>query len=86
VRWWQLVLGGALLIWVLGTAYHQARRRGRKIGLALVFLWAAVVCFASASLLPRPPVTFLWSQGLIVASIVLLALAMAVVLWKGFRR
>jgi len=86
VRWWRLALGGALLIWVLGTAYFQARRRGRRIGPAPFFLACAVICFAAASLLPRPPVTFFLSQVLIVASVVLLALAMAVVLWRGFRR
>ena len=86
MRWWRLALGAVLLVWVLGTAYLQARRRGRGIGLALFLLGLAVLSFAAASLLPRPPVTEALSRALVVSTISLLALAMAVVLWGGFRR
>lgn len=87
MRWWWLASGGAVLVWVLGTAYSQARRRGRKVGSALVLLALAAVLFATAGLTP-------WSQqtppsypaAMVVASIALLALSMAVVLWRGFRR
>ena len=87
MRWWQLALGGALLAWVLGAAYFQARKRGRNVSLALVLLAASVGMFVAAGFFP-------WSQKaapsypsmLIVASIVCLALSMAVVLWRGFHR
>jgi uncharacterized membrane-anchored protein YitT (DUF2179 family) len=85
VRYWQFGLGGALLVWILGTAYLQARRRRRRMGLALLFLAAAVVCFAGAVFLPQPPLTATLSSALVVASIIALALAMAVILWHGFR-
>jgi hypothetical protein len=85
VRYWQFGLGGALLVWILGTAYLQARRRGRRMGLALFFLGVAVVCYAEAVFLPQPPFTPVFSSALVVASIIALALAMAVILWHGFR-
>jgi hypothetical protein len=85
VRWWRLALGGALLLWVLGTAYVQAKRRGRRIGVALLFSGGAVLVFAAAALVPQPPMTASVAEGLVVTSIVLLGLAMAVVLWRGFR-
>lgn len=86
MRWWHLGLGGALLVWILGTAYLQARRRGRKIGPALLFLGASVFLFAAAALVPRPPLSAGLASLFTIASIVSLALAMAVVLWRGFAR
>jgi len=83
VRWWQIGLGGALVVWLLGTAYWQARRRGRRIGAALFFLAAAVLLFAAASFLPRPPLTPSAGSVLIVGSVVSLGLAMAIILWHG---
>lgn len=85
MRWWWLAAGGVLLAWVLGTAYVQARRRGRRIGLALLFLAFSALCYVAAVFFPRPPVTDAASQALVIASIVLLASSMAVVLWHGFR-
>lgn len=82
---WRLILGAALLLWVLGVAYFQARRRGRRIGLALVFLAAALLAFGTAAFAPRPPVSDGLSQALVVASVLCLALSMAVVLLRGFR-
>lgn len=79
--------GGAVLAWVLGTAYSQARRRGRKIGPALLLFALAVVLFATAGLTPWPQQTPpSYPSAMVVASIALLALSMAVVLWRGFRR
>jgi hypothetical protein len=86
MRWWRLALGAALLAWVLGTAYLQAKRRGRKIGLALLLLAAGLLLFGAGSLLPMPPLTTIASQALTVAAVALLALAMAVVLYHGFHR
>ena len=86
MRWWRLALGAGVLIWVLGTAYLQARRRGRKIGLAVALLAAAVVCFLAGSFYPMPPMTTAVSQACVLASVILLALAMAVVLGRGFRK
>jgi len=87
VRWWRLALGGTLLVWVLGTAYVQARRRGRNIGLALVLVAAAAGLFVFASFFPWPQqVPPFYASALVVASITLLALSMAVILWRGFRR
>jgi len=87
VRWWKLALGGALLAWVLGTAYLQARRRGRRIGLALLLLGATIVLFALAAFFPWPQqVSSIYPQAMVVSSILLLALSIAVVLWRGFRR
>ena len=42
MRWWRLALGGALLLWVVGTAYRQARKRDRELGLAVLLLGAAM--------------------------------------------
>ena len=86
MRWWKLGLGGLLLVWVLGTAYLQARRRRQRVGLALLFLGAGVLSFAIAALSPEPPMTPSLASLLVVASIVLLALAIGVVLWRGFGR
>ncbi len=85
MRWWRLVFGGLLLVWVLGTAYVQARRRGRNIGLAIVFFGGAIFLFAAAALVPRPPMESGTASVLVVAAIVSLAMAMAVMLWRGFR-
>jgi hypothetical protein len=82
----RLLVGALILLWVLGGAYWQARRRGRRIGLALFFLGAAVLAFASAGLVAEPPLTPAAAQALVVAAVVLLALAMLVVLLQGFRR
>jgi len=86
VRWWRLALGGALLAWVLGTAYQQARRRGRELGGAVLLLAAALLSFAAAALVPRPPLTDLASVVLVIASLLFLALAMGLLLMRGFRR
>jgi len=82
VRWWRYALGGALLAWVLGIAYFQARRRGRRMGLAL-FLFGAAAFFFAASILPQSTLT---SQTMVISSIILLALSIAVALWRGFHR
>lgn len=86
MRWWKLALGGALLAWVLGTAYHQARRRGRDLGGAVLLLAAALLSFATAALVPRPQLTDLASVVLVIASLLFLALAMGLLLMRGFRR
>jgi len=74
-----------VLIWVLGTAYRQARKRGRELGLAVLFLGAAVFFFAAAAFVPRPPMSLMASKILVVASVVSTGVAMTVVLWRGFR-
>jgi len=86
VRWWKLALGAALLVWVLGTAYHQARRRGRDLGGAVLLLGAALLSFLAAALVPRPLLTDFASVVLVIASVFFLALAMGVLLFRGFRR
>jgi hypothetical protein len=85
VRWWRYALGGALLVWLLGTAYLQARRRNRQLGIAVLLLGLAVMMFATAAVVPRPPMTDAVAPILIVGSVVLLGAAMAAVLLKGFR-
>ncbi len=86
MRWWRLGLGSALLVWVLGVAYYQARRRGRRIGAALLFVGVGVFSFLAAAFAPQPPFTARLASLLAVVSIISLALAMAVVLWRGFGR
>ena len=85
MRWWRLALGGALLLWVLGTAYGQARRRDRELGLAVLLLASAVCMFAAAALVPRPPMPLAAASLLVVGSVVMLGAAMGVLLWRGFR-
>jgi ABC-type uncharacterized transport system permease subunit len=85
VRWWRFVLGGALLAWLLGTAYTQARRRDRQLGLAVLLLGAGVTMFTAAAVVPRPPMTAAAASLLIVGSVALLAAAIGVVLLRGFR-
>ncbi len=85
MRWWRLALGGALLAWVLGTAYSQARKRDRELGAAVLLLGTAIFMFAAAALVPRPPMPVAVASVLVVGSIVMLAAAMGVVLWRGFR-
>lgn len=85
MRWWRLAVGAALLIWVLGTAYSQARKRGRRVGLAILFSGSAVFLFAAAALVPRPPMSETGAVVLVVGSLVSVGLAMAVVLSRGFR-
>ena len=82
----KLVIGALVLIWVLGGAYYQARRRGRRIGLALFLFGGAVLAFGAAGFMTQPPLTVESAQALVVAAVVLLALAMLVVLLQGFRR
>ena len=84
MRWWRLAIGAGLLIWVLGAAYYQARKRGHRVGAALVLLYLGVVCFVAAAFVPRPPLSDVEAKGLVVASILLLAMAMAVLLVRGF--
>ncbi len=84
MRWWRLAIGAGLLIWVLGAAYYQARKRGHRIGVALFLLYLGVLCFVTAAFVPRPPVSDVEAKALVVASILLLALAMAVLLVRGF--
>lgn len=82
---WRVILGVALLLWVLGVAYFQARRRGRPVGSALLFLGGAILSFGAAAFLPRPPMSDVLAQDLVIASVALLALSMALVLLRGFR-
>ena len=80
-------VGGALLAWVFGTAYFQARRRGRNVGLAILLFAGAILLFVFASFFPWPQqVPSAYPSAMIVASIALLALSMAVILWRGFHR
>jgi len=85
VRWWRLALGGTLLAWVLATAYRRARSRGRRVGLAVLLLGTALAMFLAASFAPRPPMTIALATALIVGCIAVLAGAVALVLWGGFR-
>ena len=82
---WRLALGGALLLWVVGAAYHRARRRGRDLGLVVLLVGGGIILFGAAALVPRPPMTLPVSNVLVVGSVVLLGLAMGVLLWRGFR-
>ncbi len=76
-----------MLVWVLGTAYSQARRRRRNIGLALVLFALGVGLFAMAALTPWPQqIPPSYPSAMVVASIALLGLSMAVVLWRGFHK
>lgn len=85
MRWWRLAMAGAILAWVLGAAYSQARRRGRGLGAAVLLVGGAAAAFVVAAFVPRPPLTERLSQVLVVGSVGLLAAAMALVLWRGFR-
>ena len=85
MRLWRLALGGALLLWVLGTAYRQARKRDRELGLAVLLFGSAVFMFLAAALVPRPPMPAAVASVLVVGSIVTLGAAMGVVVWRGFR-
>ena len=84
MRWWRLAIGAGLLIWVLWAAYYQARKRGHRIGAALLLLGLGVLCFVAAAFVPRPPVSDVEAQALVITSILLLALAMTVLLVRGF--
>ncbi len=85
MRWWRLALGGALLAWLLGTAYVQARRRDRELGVAVLLFGAAATVFIVAALVPRPPMTAAAASFLVIGSVVLLGAAIGVVLFRGFR-
>ena len=78
-------MGAVLLVWVLGTAYHLARRRGRHLGLAVVLVGLAIFVFAAAAIVPRPPMTDSLANVMVVMSALMLGGAMGVVLWRGFR-
>jgi hypothetical protein len=82
---WRLLLGGALLTLVLGTAYFQARKRGRALGTAVLLAGLGILAFAAAALVPRPPMTVFASKIMVVASVAMFAGAMAVLLARGFR-
>ncbi len=86
MRWWRLGFGAALLVWVLGAAYFQARKRGRRIGAALLFVGIGIFAFLVAAFAPQPPFTPHLAAALAVVSIISLAMAMVVVLWSGFGR
>jgi len=85
VRWWRFALGGALLAWVVLTAYRRARARDRKLGSAVLLTGAAIAMLAAAALTPRPPMTVGAAAGLVVGATGALAGALGVVLSKGFR-
>jgi len=80
-----VAVGAAILTWVLGTAYRQARRRNRRLGAAVLLVGAAILMFATSALAPRPPMPLELATILVVGSIVMLGAAMALVLWRGFR-
>ena len=82
---WRLLLGGTLLLLVLGTAYLQARRRGRALGAAVLLAGLGIFMFVAAGLVPRPPMTAPAASMLVVGAIVMLAGAMSVLLLRGFR-
>ncbi len=82
---WRLLLGGALLVLVLGTAYLQARRRGRALGAAVLLAGLGALAFATAALVPRPPMTIVASNIMVVASVAMFAAAMAILVLRGFR-
>lgn len=86
MRWWRFALGGALLAWVLVTAYRRARARDRKLGSAVLLVGTAIAMFAAAAVVPRPPMTITLAAVFVVGSIAALAGAIAVVLSKGFRQ
>ena len=83
--WLRVSIGVVLLLWVLGVAYFQARRRGRRIGPALLLLATGGTCFLVACSCPRPPMTVNLAQSLVVLSVVRLALSVTFVLVRGFR-
>ena len=85
MRWWRLGLGATLLLWVLGAAYQRARRRGRDVGLAVLLVGSGVILFAAAVFVPRPPMSPSIASLLVVTSVMLMGMAMAVLLWRGFR-
>lgn len=85
MRWWRLAATGALLLWVLGTAYLRARQRNRELGLAVLLAGAGVIMIVSSALLPRPPVTVALASVLLVGAVMALAGSVMVILLKGFR-
>jgi len=84
VRWWRYAFGAGLLLWVLGIAYRQARRRNRELGIAVLLAGGAFFLFATAALVPRPPMTATAASVCIIASVICLAVGIGIVLWKGF--
>ncbi len=81
---WRVLIGVALLLWVLGVAYYQARRRGRRMEPALFLLVVAGISFLAGAFWPRPPMPVQVAGFLTVASVILLALSLIVALARGF--
>ncbi len=52
--------------------------------MALFLLGLGVLCFVTAAFVPRPPLTDAEARALVITSILLLALAMTVLLVRGF--
>lgn len=86
LRYWKWMLGIALVIWLGGTAWMEARRRGRHAeGAALAMLVGAVALFLAAAFFPRPPMTQRLAILLLIASVALVAGAISYVVVQGFR-
>ena len=86
LRYWRTLLGSALVLWVLGTAWSLARRHGRREIVAGIPAAAlGLLLFLFVSFTPRPPLTESAAADLLVISIALLAAGFAMVVWSGFR-
>jgi len=82
MRWLRLVAGAAIVGWLLVMARREALRRGRRsLATALTLAGAGLLCFLLAVSPLHPAV----SNLLLGLALVLLAGALAVVLWQGFR-
>ena len=86
MRLWRSALGVLLLLWLVGTAYFTARRRGRPgLAFAAPLLGFSALCYLTAILAPRPPVTTTEATIAIVCSLLGLASAIGLIVWQGLR-
>ena len=79
LRW---LIAAAFVAWLILAARREALRRGRRnLALAVPLVGAALLCFVAAIF----SVTPLLSNLLLLASLSLIAAAIAIVFWQGFR-
>ena len=74
---------GLLVIWLIALARREARKRGRpSLGFSAALAGAGILSFLAAIGIQNLEV----SQILVVAALILIAAALATVLWQGFGR
>jgi hypothetical protein len=82
VRWWRWGIGIVFILWLVMLAHREAVKRGKKgLAIALPMFGGALMSFLVALSMGNPDLANVF-VGL---SVVLIAGAIGLLLWQGFR-